>query len=219
MTATVILQLQQEGELAITDPISRYIPGVPDGDSITIQQLAEMRSGLYSYADDPGFAATLEKQPDTVWTPQQLLGIAFAHPQNFPPGRQYEYSNTNYVLLGLVIEKVTGTTAAAALKARIFDPLGLRNTMLPAAADAALPDPHPRGYMWGPMRRLTDHCPRLSSRRHWPEISSPPITRMTIHRGHGRPVVSSLGQRTSPTSSRRWWPDRCSTTRLGSGGW
>ncbi|OBB56210.1 twin-arginine translocation pathway signal protein [Mycolicibacterium monacense] len=150
MTATVILQLQQEGELAITDPISRYVPGVPDGDSITIQQLAEMRSGLYSYADDPEFAATLEKQPDTVWTPQQLLGIAFAHPQNFPPGRQYEYSNTNYVLLGLVIEKVTGRTAAAALKARIFDPLGLRNTMLPAAADAALPDPHPRGYMWGP---------------------------------------------------------------------
>jgi D-alanyl-D-alanine carboxypeptidase len=150
MTATVILQLQQEGKLAITDTISRHLPGIPNGDDITLHQLAEMRSGLYSYTSDPAFAATLERHPETVWTPQQLLDIAFTHPANFAPGSQYEYNNTNYVLLGLVIEKLTGMSASAAFQSRIFDPLGLRNTALPAAADSSLAAPHPRGYMWGP---------------------------------------------------------------------
>ncbi len=150
LTATVILQLQHEGKLAITDQISRYLPGVPNGENITIHQLAEMRSGLYSYTDDPAFAATLEKRPQTVWTPWQLLDIAFTHAPNFLPGSQYEYSNTNYVLLGLVIEKLTGMSASAAFHTRIFDPLGLRNTTLPAPTDSAFATPHPRGYMWGP---------------------------------------------------------------------
>jgi D-alanyl-D-alanine carboxypeptidase len=150
MTATVILQLQQEGKLAITDKIARYLAGVPNGEDITLHQLAEMRSGLYSYTSDPAFAATLERHPETVWAPQQLLDIAFAHPPNFAPGSQYEYNNTNYVLLGLVIEKLTGMSASAAFQTRIFDPLGLRNTALPAATDSALTAPHPRGYMWGP---------------------------------------------------------------------
>ena len=150
MTATVILQLQQEGKLSITDPISRYVPGVPNGDNITIEQLGEMRSGLFNYTDDKNFNATIAANPDTVWTPQQLLAIAFAHPPNFAPGSQYEYNNTNYALLGMTIEKLTESTATAALQARIFGPLGLRNTALPAPADSALPDPHPQGYMWGP---------------------------------------------------------------------
>ncbi len=150
MTATVVLQLQQEGALSIDEPVSRYVTGVPNGDAITLAHLAEMRSGLYSYADDPEFAATLQSHPDTVWTPRQLLTVAFAHPPNFEPGSRYEYNNTNYVLLGLVIEKVTGMTAADALRTRIFDPLDLQATTLPAAVDSTLPDPHPRGYMWGP---------------------------------------------------------------------
>ncbi|BDX33656.1 D-Ala-D-Ala carboxypeptidase [Mycobacterium antarcticum] len=150
LTTTVILQLQEEGMLEITHPISRYLPWVPNGDNITIHQLAEMRSGLYSYTSDPAFSATLEERPDTVWAPRQLLDVAFAHPPNFAPGRQYEYSNTNYVLLGLVIEELTGMSAASALQTRIFDPLGLRDTALPAADDSALPSPYPRGYMWGP---------------------------------------------------------------------
>jgi D-alanyl-D-alanine carboxypeptidase len=160
MTATVILQLQQEGKLSITDPISRYVADVPNGDNITIQQLAEMRSGLYSYADDPVFAATLAEHPDTIWTPHELLAIAFAHPQNFPAGSEYEYNNTNYVLLGLVMEKLTAMPAAAALQARIFGPLGLRHTMLPAPGDRALPDPHPRGYMWGPTEAYEGALPQ-----------------------------------------------------------
>jgi D-alanyl-D-alanine carboxypeptidase len=149
MTSTVILQLVQEGKLALDDPIGKYIPGVPNGDRITIAQLSEMRSGLYSYTLDPGFNATLDADPGKVWRPQELLDIAFSHEIQFEPGARFDYCNTNIVLLGLLIEKLTGKTASAAFSERIFEPLGLKNTSLPLPPDAAIPDPHPNGYSFG----------------------------------------------------------------------
>lgn len=149
MTSTVILQLVQEGKLALEDPIDKYRPGVPNGDQITIAQLSEMRSGLYSYTFDPKFNATLDSDPDKVWTPEEMLAIAFSHPVNFAPGEKFEYSNTNTILLGLVIEKVTQMSAAENFQQRIFEPLGLKHTSMPAATDTSIPDPHPQGYAFG----------------------------------------------------------------------
>ncbi len=107
MTAAVILQLAQEGkgDLSLSDPVSKYVPGVPNGDNITIAQLLEMRSGLYNYTNAPELSASIDRDPTKVWTPAELLAIAFAHPPNFPPGTKYEYCNTNYALLGLIAEK------------------------------------------------------------------------------------------------------------------
>jgi D-alanyl-D-alanine carboxypeptidase len=147
MTSTVILQLVQEGKLALDDPISKYIDGVPGGDQITIANLSEMRSGLYSYSFDTGFNNTLDQQPQKVWTPQELIDIAFSHPQNGPPGQSFDYSNTNIVLLGMVIEKLTGMTASEAFQERIFTPLGLMDSSLPLNSD--IPNPHPQGYSFG----------------------------------------------------------------------
>ncbi|MFE3188296.1 serine hydrolase domain-containing protein [Nocardia sp. NPDC059240] len=149
MTVTVLMQLAQEGKLALDDPIAKYWPGVTNGDHITLAQLAEMRSGLFSYTFDEPFNASLDNDPQRVWTPQQLLDIAFSHPVNFAPGAQFEYSNTNTILLGLVIEKVTGKPVADSFKQRIFDPLGLKQTSFPAATDNSIPDPHPQGYAFG----------------------------------------------------------------------
>ena len=149
MTSTVILQLVQEGKLALDDPIGKYIPGVPNGDQITITQLSEMRSGLYSYSFDPGFNQTLDEQPQKAWTPQELIDIAFKHPVNFAPGAEYDYSNTNIILLGMVIEQLTGMTASQAFEERLFQPLGLENTLLPLPNDASIPSPHPQGYSFG----------------------------------------------------------------------
>jgi D-alanyl-D-alanine carboxypeptidase len=149
MTSTVILQLVEEGKLALDDPISKYRPDVPNGENITIQQLAEMRSGLFSYTFDKGFNETLDKDPQKAWTPDELLKIAFTHPPNFAPGAKYDYSNTNIVLLGLVIEQLTGMSASEAFEERLFKPLGLTSTELPAADDSSLPDPHARGYQFG----------------------------------------------------------------------
>src|SRR5438552_15469298 len=106
------MQLAQESKLGLNDPVSNYVPGVPNGDNITIAQLLEMRSGLYNYTNDPVVSATIDTDPAKVWTPAELLAIAFAHPPEFSPGAQYEYNNTNYVLLGPVIEKLDGTPLA-----------------------------------------------------------------------------------------------------------
>jgi D-alanyl-D-alanine carboxypeptidase len=149
MTATVILQLVEEGKLKLKDPISKFEPGVPNGKNISIQQLAEMRSGLYSYSFDPGFNKTMDTQPEKAWNPHELLKIAFSHKNKFGPGKQFEYSNTNIILLGLVIEKLTGETATKAFQERIFGPLGLKHTLLPELDDAKIPGPHAQGYMFG----------------------------------------------------------------------
>lgn len=149
VTSTVILQLAQEGKLKLDDPISKFIPNVPNGENITITQLSEMRSGLFSYTFDPGFNATLDNDPQKAWTPDELLAIAFSHPPDFAPGAQYEYSNTNIVLLGLVIEKLTGMSASQAFQKRIFGPLHLKHTFLPEATDSTIPAPHAQGYQFG----------------------------------------------------------------------
>lgn len=149
MTSTVILQLAQKGKLRLDDPIGRYRAGVPNGDKITIAELSEMRSGLYSYTFDKGFNETLDRDPGKAWTPDELLNIAFSHPVQFPPGERFDYCNTNTILLGLVIERLTGMTASQAFQQQIFAPLGLTQTSLPAATDASIPDPHPHGYAFG----------------------------------------------------------------------
>jgi D-alanyl-D-alanine carboxypeptidase len=144
MTATVVLQLVQEGKVRLDDPVSKHYSGVPNGDSITIAQLMEMRSGLADYMDDPAFL----QQTHKVWRPQELLALSFAKPVHFAPGAQWEYTNTNYILLGLIIEEVTGMSAPEAFQQRIFEPLDLVGTSLPARSDNTISDPHAHGYMF-----------------------------------------------------------------------
>src|SRR5438067_862056 len=158
MTAAVIVLLAQEGKLSLDDPVSKYVSGVPDGDKITIAELLNMRSGLYTYDDDPEFWSVLERDPTKIWTPAEVLAIAFTHPPYFPPGTDFHYSNTNYALLGLIAEKIEGKPLASCFQGRLFGPLGLKDTMLPAAGSNTLPDPYSHGYLYGgcSFRNLTD---------------------------------------------------------------
>ena len=149
MTAAVIVLLAQEGKLSLDDPVSKYIPGVPDGDKITITELLKMRSGLYNYTNAPEFSASLDRDHTKVWSPAELLAIAFAHPPNFPPGTAYEYNNTNYALLGLIIEKVDGKPLAQAMQDRLFGPLNMQHTELPASTVNTIPEPYSHGYLYG----------------------------------------------------------------------
>lgn len=149
MTAALILLLAQDGRLALTDPISAYVPGVPNGEDITLRHLLTMRSGLYGYTFAPELAAALDADPAKPWTPQQVLALAFAHPPLFAPDAEYDYSNTNYALLGLVAEQVGGTPLQVQLADRLFRPLGLSQTFVPASDDTALPVPYAHGYMYG----------------------------------------------------------------------
>ena len=149
MTAAVIMQLAQENKLNLEDPISKYVPEVPNGDNITIAQLLEMRSGLYNYTNDPIISATIDTDPAKIWTPAEVLAIAFAHAPNFSPGTQYEYDNTNYALLGLVAEKIDGKPLAQLMHDRLFGPLGLQHIELPASTVNTLPKPYSHGYLYG----------------------------------------------------------------------
>ena len=129
--------------------MSKYVPGVPNGDNITIAQLLEMRSGLYNYTNAPIISATIDTDPAKVWTPAELLAIAFAHPPNFPPGTEYEYNNTNYALLGLVAEKVDGKPLAQVMHDRLFGPQNMQYTVLPASTVNTIPEPYSHGYLYG----------------------------------------------------------------------
>lgn len=149
MTAAVIMQLAQEGKLGLDDPVSKYVPDVPNGDNISIAELLEMRSGLYNYTNAPEVAASLDNDPTRVWSSSELLALAFAHPSNFAPGAKYEYNNTNYVLLGVIAEKLDGKPLAQVLKDRLFAPLGMQDTELPARTVNTIPEPYSHGYLYG----------------------------------------------------------------------
>jgi D-alanyl-D-alanine carboxypeptidase len=144
--ATVVLQLAGERRLALDDPVERWLPGlVPGGSGVTLRQLLNHTSGIYNYTDDPGFLRTARSHPRRVWAPRELVGIATAHPPLFPPGTSWSYSNTNYILLGLVVETATGRSVGEELSRRIFTPLGLAATSLPTTR--AMPAPFARGYL------------------------------------------------------------------------
>ncbi|MDX3538457.1 serine hydrolase [Streptomyces sp. MB09-01] len=149
MTAALITLLAQDGRLRLNDPVSAYVAGVPNGDRITLAQLLKMRSGLYNYTDAPELSASLDADPGKARTPQEMLDIAFKRPPNFAPDASYEYSNTNYALLGLVAEKAGGRPLAEQFWDRLSAPLGLKATSLPALDDTSLPGPYSHGYMYG----------------------------------------------------------------------
>ncbi|MCP3756671.1 serine hydrolase [Streptomyces sp. TBY4] len=142
-TVTALLQLVDQGKIALDDPIGKYISGVPNGDRITLRELAGMRSGLYNYSEDPGFSKELNGT--SVFTPQQLLDISFKHPVNFEPGAKFEYSNTNLILLGLVVEKITGRPIQEVIGQDVVKPAGLSSrTLFPVGPE--FPEPHAHGY-------------------------------------------------------------------------
>ena len=149
MTAAVIALLAQEGKLRFDDPVSKYVEGVPGGDDITISELLKMRSGLYNYTSAPELAESLDNDPTRVWTPRELLAIAFKRPAIFAPGKEYDYCNTNYVLLGLIAEKLEGAPLAKIFQDRLFGPLGMKHTLLPANTSNTIPELYSHGYLYG----------------------------------------------------------------------
>ncbi|MCX5377296.1 serine hydrolase [Streptomyces sp. NBC_00091] len=143
-TVTALLQLVDQRKAGLDDPIGTYVSGVPNGDRITLRELAGMRSGLFNYSEDPDFDKALTTEGTRPFTPQQLLDYSFKHPVNFAPNAKWEYSNTNLILLGLVIEKVTGRPLQEVLDQQVVKPAGLHHTLF--ATDAAFPSPHAQGY-------------------------------------------------------------------------
>ena len=116
---------------------------------VTISQLLDMRSGLHSYSELRSFNEVLDSDPSRAWRPDELVALGLAEQVDFPPGSDWHYSNTNTVLAGMIIERHDRRPLEESFQARIFAKLSLRNTLLPARTSAAIPEPHPRGYMYG----------------------------------------------------------------------
>jgi D-alanyl-D-alanine carboxypeptidase len=170
--ATIVLQLVAEGRLGLDDPVDRWLPGlVPDGGAITIRGLLNHTSGLFDYQKDEAWTGAVIARPDRQWSPRELVAVATAHAPLFPPGTDWSYSNTNYVLLGLVVEAATGTVLGQQLRERLLGPLGLTATALPTAA--AIDGPHAHGYVgfgtlpWLPAKALVDATELVSPTVGW----------------------------------------------------
>ncbi|MEO6827478.1 MAG: serine hydrolase domain-containing protein [Microbacteriaceae bacterium] len=144
MTATVLLQLVHEHKLSLDDTIGKYVPGMPNGDIATLRQLADMTSGIPSYTAVAAWQQQVFTNPTKQWTPQELVGFVTGLPADFAPGHGWAYSNTNYVLLGLVIQQVTGQSIAQVFQDRIFGPLKMTHSSFPTNT-AAMPSPHLSG--------------------------------------------------------------------------
>ncbi|MFJ2478080.1 serine hydrolase domain-containing protein [Streptomyces sp. NPDC087659] len=147
-TTVVLMQLAAEGRVDLDAPANTYLPDPLPDDRITVRHLLSHRSGLYDYTNDmfyytvPGFEAVRNK----VFSYQDLIDLSTARPLNNAPGAAYSYSNTNFVVLGQLIENITGTPMAAHYQQRIFGPLRLRNTSY-VHPQTAISGSHARGYL------------------------------------------------------------------------
>ena len=146
--ATVVLQLVAEDRLSLTDSVEKWLPGlVPNGSQITVRELLNHSSGIADYCSLPNYATLCSPRgPDMAqrWTQQQLVQLVATAPPAFLFAQGWGYSNTDYVLLGMVIERVTGHTLGQELERRIYRPLGLHNTKLPVTT--SMPRPYGHGY-------------------------------------------------------------------------
>lgn len=142
-TVTVILQLVREKAVALDDAIERWVPGIPNGRVITLADLAGNQSGVADYSGVPGFLAVFGNDFQHVFTEPELVDYAIPMSPRFDPRAEYQYCNTNTVLLGMVAAKVTGIPLGELLRARIFAPLGLAQTTYPLTVPLPVPSPMP----------------------------------------------------------------------------
>jgi D-alanyl-D-alanine carboxypeptidase len=192
---TLLLRLAQEGRLSLDDPISRYVPGVPAGEQITLRELANMTSGLPDNFANPEFS--FEYLTGETFTPQRLVQLGLALPPLFAPGTGWSYSNTNTILLGMAIEQVTGQPLATALKQRVFASLGLRGTSLPSFRP--LPKPYASGYTYqtlnGRLGDATFNTPTATWAAGGIVSTVPDLLKAARMFGTGKPLLTPATQR------------------------
>ncbi|HEV7950111.1 MAG TPA: serine hydrolase domain-containing protein [Glaciihabitans sp.] len=163
--AVVVLQLVEEGLVELDAPIETYLPGLLrgtgiDGTAITVRQLLQHTSGLPEYADK--VAADAFAAQNVYISPRDMLDVALERPANFAPGEQWQYSNTNYLTLGLLVERLTERPLAEQIHDRIVKPLNLKHTYLPTPGEREIRGEHPSGYhvtTEGELREITTMDP------------------------------------------------------------
>jgi CubicO group peptidase (beta-lactamase class C family) len=137
--STLLMEYVDEHKISLNDKVARWLPSLPDAGQVTVKMLANMTSGYPDYVTDSAFIAQEQSDPFRSFSASQLLAFAFSRPTSFPPGTNWGYAHTNYVVLGQILEKVGGGPLATLLRQKVLDPLGLTNTV--ASQTAAIPSP------------------------------------------------------------------------------
>jgi D-alanyl-D-alanine carboxypeptidase len=141
-TAIGILMLQEEGRLSVNDRITKYFPQYPGWNEITLKHLLQHSSGIKELTDTEPFKSNQGKD----WTPQEVVTGMAREPLDFEPGQKAKYSNTGFIILGLVIEKISGIPYGDFLAEKITKPLGMAHTML--GSDRAIIPKRVSGYVY-----------------------------------------------------------------------
>lgn len=144
-TATAVLLLVDQGKIKLTDPLEKYVPGVANGARVTVKNLLGMTSGIFDFTSDEAFLAAFTADPTLPWTSAKTLAVIAKHKPLFAPDAQVSYCDSNYVLLGMILEKVTGKPAGEVITTTVIDKLALPSTSYPVGN--GIPDPHPTGYV------------------------------------------------------------------------
>jgi D-alanyl-D-alanine carboxypeptidase len=164
-TATVVLQLIQEGKLTLDTTLDNFAPYVPRANRITVRHLLNHTSGIDTYSGGT-FTTTLLNNPKTVWTPRQLIDLGISLPPTNEPGAMHSYSNTNYVLLGVIIEQLTGNSVEDEVQRRILTRLNLSSSSFPKTGVTALAAPFSHGY-WPQGGGVLLDITELDPSSHW----------------------------------------------------
>ena len=146
-TATAILQLVNEGKLGLDDTLERFIPGIPNGERITVRDLLAMTSGIYDFTVDEQFLSDITADPLMAFTADDVIAILKRNEPDFAPGEKVVYCDTNFILLGVILEKVSGRDAADLIREDFIAPLKLTGTSFPDTPD--MPAPFAHGYYAG----------------------------------------------------------------------
>jgi CubicO group peptidase (beta-lactamase class C family) len=139
--STLLLQLVDEKKVSLDDKVSKWLPDIPYTDKVTLGQLAQMTSGYVDFVTTPELTNEQYAQPFRNFTPEQLIAISTKHPLLYGPGTNWNYSHTNYVILGLALEKITGKNMTPLMQEKVLGPLGLNDTTdpgTPAITEPAL---------------------------------------------------------------------------------
>ncbi len=147
IVATAVLRLVDQGSLSLDDTLGSYIPGIANGDRITVRQLLSMSSGVWNYTTDQSLLDTFEADPMAAWTVDRTIDLIRAQPAAFEPGSKVAYCDSNYVLLGRIAELVTGKPISEVVRTLVTEPLGLTGTRMPADDEPGVPDPSLGSYL------------------------------------------------------------------------
>jgi D-alanyl-D-alanine carboxypeptidase len=203
-SGAVALNLVRAGKLGLDDTIGQRLTAMPAAwSAVTVRQMLGHTSGLPDYTQSKGFVEQAEKDPRGYVSPRKIISWVADDPLEFPPSSRYEYSNTDNIVVGLIVEAVTGGSYADALQQIVFGPAGLRQTSLPTRP--ALPSPFIHGYMTAPGQKPEDASTILSPSGAWASggiVSTPKDLNAFIRADLGLKFFDRAQQQ----EQMRFWP-------------